>query len=78
MRANAPRVVLLLASCIGLGTGSVQAAADLRLAVEGGNIVLIRGTTRKTLTTQKRDSESVLAPDRQWIVYTRAARPIES
>jgi hypothetical protein len=78
MRANVARIVLLLASCIGLGTatGSVQAAADLRLAVEGGNIVLIRGTTRKTLTTQKRDGEAVLSPDRQWIVYTRAAQPI--
>lgn len=52
------------------------AAGQLRVAVEGGNIVLFTGSNRRTLTSQQRDSEAVLSPDRLWVVYTRSATPV--
>jgi len=54
---------------------TAHAGGGKRVAVETGNIVLLTGGTRKTLTASGRDSEAVLAPDQHWVVYTRSAAP---
>jgi hypothetical protein len=51
-------------------------AGQQSVTVEQGNVVLVAGKTRRTLTHLGRDSESVLSPDGAWVLYTRAARPV--
>lgn len=70
--------VVLVASAVAAGSGTINARADssMRVVVEGGNIVLLKGSTRKSLTTSKRDSEAVLSPDGLWVVYTRSAKAV--
>lgn len=60
---------------IGCFTSDAVAGARLRVAVENGNVVLFTGNNRKTLTSQQRDSEAVISPDQQWVIYTRSAKP---
>lgn len=67
----------------GLAGGSATVAADaapakgpLAVIVENGNVVLVKGGQRRTLTHLGRDSEPALTPDGQWVVYTRSARPV--
>lgn len=67
-------VAALLAT--GSFTADAKAGARLRVAVENGNVVLFTGNNRKTLTSQQRDSEPVILPDQQWVIYTRSAKPV--
>jgi hypothetical protein len=72
------RGVLVLGLCGLLAIPGL--AANTRVAqtvsVEGGNVVLSAGGAKKALTSLKRDSEAVLSPDGQWVIYTRAAKPV--
>jgi hypothetical protein len=52
MSPQASGIVLSHSVCMAASTTSAQAASELRLAVEGGDIVLPKGSTRKTLTTR--------------------------
>lgn len=56
------------------GLVGVARADAPSVAVEDGNVVLtLEDGTRKPLTSTGRDSEAVLSPDGQWIVFTRTA-----
>lgn len=71
-------VVSLRACCLALAFGlwaAAPAVAQTRAEIENGNVVVVTGTTRKTLTALGRDSEAILSPDGQWVVYTRSAHP---
>ncbi len=43
------------------------AAGSKSVSVEGGNIVLVDGGKRVTLTKSGRDSEPALSPDAAWV-----------
>ncbi|WP_439541409.1 hypothetical protein [Hyphomicrobium sp.] len=60
-----------------LGVAAPPAFSDQLASVvaESGNIVLILGSVRKTLTNKGLDSQPALTPDGQWVVYTRSAKP---
>lgn len=70
----------LLAALLCGTLGAPSLAGNTRgrqaVSVEGGNVVLTQGKAKKALTSLGRDSEAVLAPDGQWVVYTRAATPM--
>jgi dipeptidyl aminopeptidase/acylaminoacyl peptidase len=60
-----------------LCAGSTPAIPDQHSGAvsENGNIVLVSGSVRKTLTATGRDGHPALTPDRQWVVFTRSAAP---
>ena len=69
-------VVSLRACCLALALGlcaATPALAQARAEIENGNVVLVTGTTRKSLTSLGRDSEAILSPDQHWVIYTRSA-----
>lgn len=75
------RTSAAIAILVGLGLASLAGAAraepPLSVEVEGGNIVLTKDGSRTTLTELGRDSEAVLSPDGEWVVYTRAAPSVQ-
>lgn len=73
-RALPAALALAALSAFAVAQPQPAAAAAKTAAVEGGNIVLVDGGKRVTLTKSGHDSAPALSPDGAWVYYTHSAK----